>query len=290
MHVAHHRNLTRAAKALNISQPSVSRYIKSLEAGVSVKLFRKTNRGVELTVPGRRCLTHAQSILRQLKRMEKDVLDDPSEARKALTVGGTYSASAALLPAVIAEFKRAYAPIEVQIRTGNRQTVEEMVLSSQVDLAVVTASAGSQGLVAEPFRQQNLVFFASRQHPAAAARQLTPRDLEEFPLVIRDSYDGGGTADRILDQLIRRGLQPHVALRCDSPDSVKAAVQQNLGLGILYREVIASEVKEGKFKIIPIKGLKTLGRSFIVYRDGKSLSESATAFLTLLRAYRKRAV
>lgn len=288
VHVARHRNVTRAAKALKISQPSVSRHLKSLEAGVSAKLFRKTNTGVELTAPGRRCLTHAEAILRQLKRMENDVLDDPSEVKKPLTVAGTYSASAFLLPAVIAEFKLAYEPIEVRLRTANRRSVEEMVLSAHVDLAVITAGSRSPGLVSEPFRRQDLVFFASRRHPAAAARHLTPHDLEDFPLIVRDSYDGGGTADRILDQLIRRGLQPHVALRCDSPDSVKAAVKNRLGLGLLYRDVIEPEVKEGKFKIIPIKGINFLGRSFIIYRDGKSLSESAASFLTLLRAWRRK--
>src|SRR5262249_48679583 len=138
VYVAHHRNLTRAAEALKLSQPSVSRHLKSLESRVAAKLFRKTHAGVELTDAGRRCLTHAEAILRQLKRLEQDVLTDSSEIKKALNVGGTYSASAFLLPAVIAEFKRAYGPVEVQLRTSNRQTVEEMVLGSRVDLAVIT--------------------------------------------------------------------------------------------------------------------------------------------------------
>jgi DNA-binding transcriptional LysR family regulator len=285
VHVARHLNVTRAAEDLRISQPSVSRQLKKLEARLQAKLFQKNNTGVELTHPGKCCLAHAEAILLEIQRLDEDIAGKALQANKILSVGGTQSACALLLPTALAEFEKAHPTVEVRLKSGGRHLIEEMVIRSDVDIALVTGGGvSSPALAFEPFRQQELVFFVSRHHPAAAANHLKPAQIEEIPIIIRESTNGRGTAEEFLAQLRKRQLSPHVALRCDSPESVKAAVQKNFGMGILYRDLLKSEIKEGKFKILRLNGMRFLRPSFIIYRADKILSPVAAEFLTLLEA------
>ena len=285
--VARLLNVRKAAEDLKISQPSVSRHLKALEGQLGAKLFLKTTAGIQLTEPGRRCLSHAEGILRQLQ-----VLRDEVSARngqpKRLSVGATYSASALLMPAAITDFKRNHPEVEVQLSTANRRRIEEMVLASQIEIAVVTGSGvTSTELVAERFRQQTLVFFGLKNHPFARGGALPLEKIEAVPLVIRENYDGRGTVEQLLKQLRGRGLKLDIALRCDTPDAVKAAVQKRLGIGVVYRDVILPEIHEGKFKIIQFRGIHFVGRSFIIYNKASSLTQPAVDFLSLLRTRRR---
>jgi DNA-binding transcriptional LysR family regulator len=280
-------SLRKAAAELNISQPSITRHLKALEGQVGAKLFLKTTTGIQLTEPGRRCLSHAIGILRQVQALREEVSARNGQPKR-LTVGATFSASALLMPAVIADFKRIHPQVEVQLSTANRRRIEELVLASQLEIGVVTGSGvTSTELVAERFRQQTLVVFGLRNNPIAARRLVPLEKLAEFPLVIRENYDGRGTVEQLLKQLRGRGLKLEIALRCDSPDAVKAAVQKGLGLGIAYRDVIQSEISEGKFKVVQFKGVNFVGRSFIIYNRGSSLTQPAVDFLTLLRSRRR---
>lgn len=288
VHVARHLNVTRAAEDLRISQPSVSRQLKKLEARFRSKLFRKNNTGVELTPSGKCCLAHAEAVLLEIQRLEQDLVDVKLQANRALVVGGTQSACALLLPTALAEFEKTHPTIEVRLKSGGRHLIEEMVIRSEVDIALVTGGVSSPALAFEPFRQQELVFFVSRHHPAAAANHLKPAQIEQIPIIIRESTNGRGTAEEFLAQLRKRQLNPHVALRCDSPESVKAAVQKSFGMGLLYRDLLKSEIKEGKFKILRLNGMRFLRPSFIIYRADKTLSPVAAEFLTLLEAWKRK--
>ena len=68
--------------------------------------------------------------------------------------------------------------------------------------------------------------------------------------------------------------------------AIKAAVRQNMGVGIVYEDVIKSEVASGEFKILDVDGLELEGESFIIYSKTRPLSPVAQEFLELLREMR----
>ena len=123
--VARLLSLTKAADDLKMSQPSISRHLKALEGQVGAKLFLKRATGIQLTEPGRRCASLAEGILRQVQVLRDDVSARNGQPKR-LTVGATYSASALLIPATIADFKRKHPEVEVQLSTANRRRIEEI--------------------------------------------------------------------------------------------------------------------------------------------------------------------
>ena len=75
-------------------------------------------------------------------------------------------------------------------------------------------------------------------------------------------------------------------MRCESPEAVKVAVGQGLGIGLLYHDAVRAAVERGNFKIIQIRGLNMEGQTYLVYHNQRTLSHSAEEFLKLLRRWR----
>ena len=88
-----------------------------------------------------------------------------------------------------------------------------------------------------------------------------------------------------LEELRGRGYNPKVVLECESPESLKMAVKQRLGIGILYDEIVKEDIHKGIFKAVSIPGLSHKATSYLIYHRERPLSPSAEAFLTLLRSW-----
>jgi LysR family transcriptional regulator, transcriptional activator of the cysJI operon len=287
--VSRHLNITRASQELHISQPSVSQHLKLLEEDYNVKLFKKSKRGIVLTGSGNLFLTKLMPILAQLDELKRAFVNESTESQvDSLVIGGTYGPSALLLPSLTGVFKRSYPRVELELRSANRPYMERLVLSSEVDLALVTGRPSSSNLVVEPYRKEKLLAFVARNHLLASKRELSLAQFARVPLIIHGRKNSSNTATGILRDLQGKGLEPVVAVRCESPDAVKTAVREKIGLGILYQDTVRRELGNGEFISVKVHGLKLEGESFIISHKDKPLSSAALAFLNLLRWWRTK--
>ena len=77
-------------------------------------------------------------------------------------------------------------------------------------------------------------------------------------------------------------------MECDSPEAVKTAVAREMGVEILYKDVIAESIRQGEFRSLKLPSGTMNGKSFIVYHKTRPLSGTALEFLKLLRKYRAK--
>lgn len=287
--VAKHRNATRASEELHLSQPAVTKQLKLLEKNYNTKLFVRAGKGMELTDEGRVFLRDVKTILERYKTLRHKFSAARSEsAQQTLTVGGSYSPSVYLLPSLLALFKKTHPQVQLDLRTNNRTAIEKMVLNSEVDIAVINNVTSHPMLASELYRQESLVAFVARNHPLTKKRQVSWQDFERTPLVIRQPVGDRGTAEQIIREMTMQGLKPNIVLRCETPQSLKTAVASKMGVGILFRETIEPEAKNGQFKLIKLPPANFRGESFIIYRKDRPLSACARDFLNLLRQRRQR--
>jgi DNA-binding transcriptional LysR family regulator len=273
-------NVTKASAELHISQPSVSQQAKLLQEEYGAKLYAKNGRGIQLTDEGRLFLKEIEPILRQV-----DLLKNKFGVRikeGTLTIGGSHSPSASFLPLLASVFKDAHANTQVTFRTHNSDVLERMVLDSDVEIAVITNSTASPHLVYEPCRQEELLFFASVEHPLAKRKNLSVAELANAPLIV---FKKGRLRafEKVLKQIESHGLHWNVAMYCESADALKAAVKARMGLGLIYRDLVQPELNRKEFKIVQVQGLTMRSESYIIYHKDKPLSVNAKVFLALLR-------
>jgi DNA-binding transcriptional LysR family regulator len=276
--IAKFLNVTKASVELHISQPSVSQQVKLLQEEYGERLYTKNGRGIKLTEEGRLFLKEIDPILRQVDHLKNKFGIQLKQG--SLTIGGSHSPSASFLPLLASVFKESHPDTKLTFRTHNSDVMERMVLDSDVEIAVITNSTASPHLVYEPCRREELIFFASVEHPLAKRRSLSVAELANAPLVV---FKKGRMAfERILTQIESHGVTWNVAMYCESSEALKAAVKARMGLGIIYRDLVQPELNRREFKVIQVQGLMMHSESYIIYHKEKPLSVNAQAFLALL--------
>ena len=288
--IAKHKNLTRASEELHITQPCVSQQMRLLQEEYGAQLYKRTAKGIELTDAGERFLIAIRSILHQVKCLKtSSTQPTPANEPERLVVGGTHSTSTYLVPSFLSRFKRANPRIEIDLRTNHGNEIERLVLKHNVEIGVTTEAPKSLRIVAEPFRRVRLIPVVSRHHHLAKAPIITLHDLERTPFLIRASAISNGTTATHLKSLgLNNGINISVAMRFESSPAIKEAIHRNLGIGIVYEDVVRYDLRRGDFKVIDIPGLKLERQSYIIYPADKPLSKAATDFLNLLRSSKSK--
>jgi DNA-binding transcriptional LysR family regulator len=280
--VAKHHNLGKTAREMHVSASSVCQRLKCLENDFGVKLYKKNKAGIELTGAGQTLVTAASDVLDQLENLRKTLNHDSEVAVQSLTIGGTYNPSEKYLPSAIAAFQKTHPDVKVKFLTADGATIDKWVRESEVDIAIMHSPSESSDFHMEHFDADDLTFFAHPMHPLSKKKKLVLQDLSQTPLIVRE---GKGATEQMLKHLTRCGMPVNVVLRCVTPDAVKAAVREKMGLGILFYNLIEEDIKRKDLKTLQFPGLpKLVGSSYIVYIKNKPLSCAANDFLALLRS------
>ncbi|MFN8635592.1 MAG: LysR family transcriptional regulator, partial [Chloroflexota bacterium] len=129
--------VSRAAEALNVTQPALTARLHGLERELGEVLFARSGRGVRLTDAGRAFLPHAERALLALADGRASVADLASGRAGKLVLGATGSVSSYVLPKVLKRFRTEHPRVELTVRTGHSEQVLELVLAESVELAIV---------------------------------------------------------------------------------------------------------------------------------------------------------
>jgi len=180
-----HRNFGRAAEALDLSQPALSRSIARLEAELGVRLFDRTRQGVEPTAFGERFLERGAQLLVEATRLEREISQTRDSEGGVLRVGaGPYAADMSVGPA-LGRLMARYPRLRIELQTGDWRDIVRGLLQGELDLAVVELSTIERDskLVTEPLPGHPAVFVCRVGHPLSSEEDPTLERVLEFPLV-----------------------------------------------------------------------------------------------------------
>lgn len=230
--VATEGSFSKAARALNVGQPTLSSQVKALEAGYGVRLFDRRGRGVQLTDLGR-SLAEVTNRLTSLQEEAEALLSGTENlAHGTLTVGADSPTDAMEL---LAGLRARFPGLGLKITMGNMESVLADLRDYRVDAALLSNVPIDNQLHAVPFRRAPLVLVARSDHPLAGKERVTLMELSGHALVLRERRSV--TRDLFERAAVRTGLALNDVLEVESREAVRAAVAAGLGAGI----VIASE-------------------------------------------------
>lgn len=277
---AKYLSITKAAQELRVSQSTVSRTLRQLQTEVRRNLFRRSGRGIELTASGRRLLEKVAPIMFQLEAATKDVGDRNAQS---LTIAACRGPSAIHLPSLMAKLRETRPGIQLALYPGTSSECLDWLVASRVDIAFISSLPKSPSLEVEPYRDESLTAFVAASHPLAR-RTAEAVELTDVPLIIRAGSPQPTRTEMEMMSMAKPARKPTVAMRFGSSTSLKEAVRQGAGVGILYHDAVKREIEQGEFKAVTIAGLDLERQSYIVYLKEKPLSILALQFLSLLRA------
>jgi len=272
---------------MRISQPSLSKHLKSLEEDYRIRLFSRSGKGIQLTRDGSEFLTQIDPIVAQLKNIEARYLNGSREQQAGcLRVGGTYGPSANILPSLLAVHRKTHPKVDILLRSNSNSVIHNLILNGELEVAVCSRPTSSTDLQSEPYVTLKLVAFAAKGDPVAKNRELNLSDLEKIPLIIRSDKESQSTTHAMLSTLRKQGHRLNIAMRCNSPEAIKAAVSKRLGVGILYGDAVKEGLAGGVFKQVHISGLSMERKTYIIFHKSRPLSTNGEIFLNLLRQWR----
>ena len=269
-------NITKASEILHISQPSVSQQLKLLEEEFGAKFFARLSQGVELTYEGKQFLDAVKPILMQVEVVEKTFKRNPkANPIEVLKIGGSNNVSSDVLPHLLMTFKQNHPLVQFTLETNDSPVIEKRVINSEVEIGLITNPSYRSEIVYEPYEEMEVVAFCLPIYPVAG-KTLSLKELAQLPLVVR-------TGGRIEHALRSHRQAVNISVRCEASAAVKAAVGLGMGVGILYRNAVASRVANGTLKLIDVPELKEMGvQSYIIFHKRRPISPVAAEFRDML--------
>lgn len=218
-------SVSRAAEILNISQPSVSNAISSLEKEFGVALFERRRKKLILTKEGQQMLTMAEELLGRADDLQRTMQALGSED-KILRLGVPPMIGSLVLPALFGEDFRQYG-VRLHIIEGDRTELKGFLTDGQIDMAFLPhADALGVDLRSELLTELENVCCVSKAHPFAKRKSVGVQELTEEPLVL--------FKNRILGEFSRLSCVPNVLLHTAQVSTVQNMVAANAGVGFMF--------------------------------------------------------
>jgi len=274
---------TRAAEVLNLSQPAVTKQVKSLEREMGAVLLARRGRRVALTPAGEIVYSYARRIIHTIEECQGALANLNTPGYGRLTIGAVSTVAMYTLPDLLADFAKQQPLVTVHVRTGTIDQVLLMVLRNEMDVGLVTVPVSHELINTIPLFRDRIVLIASPDSPWAEKRMLSPRELAAIPMI---AYERDSKFRTYVDASFEAaGITPDVIMEFDSHEAVKTMVMAGFGVAMEPWSAVAKDLREGRLVELGIAGFEELGRitSLIMRRD-RHQSPAVRAFLRLVRS------
>lgn len=279
--VARLGSFSRAAVALHISQPAVSRGVREFEDQVGSRLLERGPDGAVPTEAGKILLAHAVTLFAAERAAEEDLAALRGMARGTLTVGASTTISTWFLPGLLAEYHRNYPAIKLHLQTANTAQVVERLLVRELDIALVEGPVDYPGIQIQPWRQDRLVWIAAASHPLATMPvPLTVASLADELMIVREQ--GSGTRDVGWAALADHGVFPCNVLEIGGTEAIKQAVAAGMGIALVSEATVKTQLPQGALVILDVQDFNVSRTLTRLSLPGRQSSAAAAKFEKLL--------
>lgn len=270
-------SVTRAAGVLNMTQPAVTRTVREMENYYGVELFDRLNHRLYPTAAGNALYSKALHIIESLDSVEKELRERGSSG--ILRIGSTVTLACCYLPELMEKFTAEYPETELHVSVMNGESLCEMLLDNRLDIALIENRVEHPKLSSEPIGGDELVPVLPAGHPLTKKKQVSPTDIAEYPLLLREK---GSTVRSAADAFFAlHGLEPVPLMESVSTGAILAAVRRGIGISLLPRRLVQDDVESGRVTALELSPNGVSREHFAVYHKDKFLSEPMKSFIAM---------
>lgn len=236
MAVAEFKSFTKATKQLYVSQPALTKAIRSLESELEVPLLIYSNKSMELTSYGELLYAYCRPLLIQFEEIKNSIRGQASLQRGRLRIGLPPLISTLVVPQIIESFITAYPGIQLEIRQGNAVEIQKMVRDNIIDTGFTIYPIIASDFDIIDVMQGPQVIIVSKDNPLAEKDTAKLWDLRNNNFILLDknymSYD------QIIAACRRENFYPNISMELSNWDLIVRMVGRNLGVGILPKPIV----------------------------------------------------
>jgi DNA-binding transcriptional LysR family regulator len=278
--VAETRQVTRASKALYLTQSAVSMALSELENQLSGPLFDRHGRSLLLNDRGRYLLPLAKGILYNVNNVETMLTEQRNSVAGSLEIVASSTIGNYVLPYLVGSFMRRHPEAHVNMLVVNTLRAEQLVEKGEADLGFVEGGISSESLRAVPWFEDELAIIISPNHNNLGknATFSIPDDLQKTRWVMRE--EGSGTAEIFRKKLGRHAELLKVVTKMGHTEAIKKAVESGVDAACLSQLTVCREIEQGWLKCLPIKGIDMRRQLRIIQHREKVVTRLMDEFLS----------
>lgn len=276
--VAEFGSFSRAAVALSVSQPVLSRQVRALETDLGVELFYRNGRGVVLTDAGKLLDGYTKGILEQMTRAMSEIEAMRSSPSGTIVIGMPPSVGVVLTAPLVQHFREEFPRVAMRVVEGFSGYVLEWLVTGKIDVAVLYNAPRMSNLLSEPLLSDELFLLGAVQDPC----RLPPGAVQasqfaRLPMILPSRPHG---LRLLVDHaLAEAGIVPRIDLEVEAMPSTLKLVENGVGYTILSYSSVHHLVTAGRIKYWRIEG-PSLRRELLLATSSQRPTTTAIRALT----------
>ncbi len=275
--VAKELSFTKASQILHISQPTISKMIKSLEEELGATLFYRSPK-IELTDAGKALFRQAQNILTSFENIASELADVMTMKKGSIRIGLPPIIGASFFPQIIGEFKEIYPNVDIQIIEVGSKKIETGVEEGTLDIGIVcTLPVKKDVFDMFSFIKSPLMVIVHPQHKLATKELVSFKELENQTFVLyREDFS---LHDIIIKRCIEQGgFQPKVICESSQRDFMVEMVAAKLGIAFLPKK-ICSELDSERIRSVALEKPHIYLHLAMIWKKDRYISFAAKEWL-----------
>lgn len=264
--VAKYKSFTRAAEVLYSNQPNLTRVIKTLEKQLGCTLFKRTNKGVQLTDDGKELYAHISIAFEHIQAGEEAISARHSMEQGVVSIGATEIALRCFLLPILRQYHQTYPGIRIKLLNVTSPQALKLTDNKLVDLAIVTTPTDITGKFI-PTKLCTLKEIAVCSKNFKIPTAVTLEELSHYPIISLGT--GTSTFDFYFEAFLKHGCRFSPDIEAATADQVLPLVTYGLGIGFIPEQFLENE---DNLRIIQLKDSLPEREIILVRKKGESLS------------------
>ncbi|HVZ52378.1 MAG TPA: LysR family transcriptional regulator [Pseudolabrys sp.] len=283
--LSEHRHFGRAADALGLSQPALSKSVRRLEEFAETALCERSARGMTLTPAGRVLIERARLILRDAGRAFEEVKSVHGELKGTVKIGAIPTVCETFLPAALQRLRQARTGVTASVMSNWNQSLFAMLDAGEVDLIITGLKEPSNNsrYNCQPLFHDRVSVVCRAGHPLDLKKPASLKEVQKFEWVLASATSAGR---QWLDETFsaHKLPRPRVAIESDSLILAKELVAASNLLGFLPRLVVAGDIASGRLRPVGTRaGIEWNRTIYMLTLSKPPLSVSARLLISYLR-------
>ncbi|TCP30847.1 DNA-binding transcriptional LysR family regulator [Scopulibacillus darangshiensis] len=257
--VAECLSLTKAAKQLGYTQPTITVQIKALEKEIGYPLLTHVGKQTILTPTGKLLKKHTDNIFKVMQEMERD-LKNLDHFYGTLVIASPEFYCANYLPFILRSFVERHPQVKIKLESCNSIEALNLVSSDKADVGIIAGASELSEIESTVIDSEDIVLVAS---PELLKNHDTAYVLENYPFLVDKNVEG-----MIGSSLSEINYAPRSVIECSSEEAIKRSVLNQMGTCIMGTKPIEDELKSGDL-IVLHRFSEKLETSMICFKNRK---------------------
>jgi DNA-binding transcriptional LysR family regulator len=272
--------MSKGAAHCGVSQSAASQHVQEVERRLTVSLFDRGKRPLELTAAGKLYAEFCRDVLRREEEFEALLEAHKRAVEGTVRVASIYSVGLSEMSRLQEEFSARYPTTNLQVEFMRPDRIYEAVRDDAADLGLVSYPEATREIAAIPWREEEMQVAMSPAHRLAGQVEVMPADLHGENFI---GFDEDLSIRRELDRFLKaHGVAVNLVMHFDNIQTIKEAVALGSGISILPARTMQAEIEQGRLVAVRLDAPELVRPLGVVHRKRKKLNRAAQAFLGLL--------